>query len=390
MEGSVVRVTLSLIGPGILTVFAAAFSAAWLIDRKSHYLLLLSGSCSLFAIGVIAQVVYWPRDTGLNAMVSGVFYTCAVVSAAQGILLRSSRSISGRFALSVTLSIMALLWYFFYVDRSLIARIYIQNFGYGAILIFTAGKLLRSRTARPVDNVLFWTLLLFGAHFFPRTMFTIGFSEPISPSAFADTVFWQALQLSLAVLGAALALAILSAAIVDIIGDLRNERDRDHLTNILNRRGFEAAISAIPPGITSHALILCDVDLFKSVNDEYGHDTGDAVLKRIASLLQKTARKHDIVGRLGGEEFAVYLTETTVVEAHDCAERFRKAIRSADFSDMLGSRRITVSFGVAVGSGEWVRMYKTADARLYEAKKKGRDQTVSVDHASSHILGAEQ
>ncbi|WP_249740955.1 GGDEF domain-containing protein, partial [Agrobacterium rubi] len=117
---------------------------------------------------------------------------------------------------------------------------------------------------------------------------------------------------------------------------------------------------------------------------------GDAVLKRIASVLQKTARKHDIVGRLGGEEFAVYLTDATVVEAHDCAERFRKAIRSADFSDMLGSRRITVSFGVAVGSGEWVRMYKTADARLYEAKKKGRDQTVSVDHASSHILGAEQ
>lgn len=390
MEGSVVRVTLSLIGPGILTVFAAAFSAAWLIDRKRHYLLLLSGSCSLFAIGVIAQVVYWPRDTGLNAMVSGAFYTCAVVSAAQGILLRSSRSISGRFALSVTLSIMALLWYFFYVDRSLIARIYIQNFGYGAILIFIAGKLLRTRTARPVDNVLFWTLLLFGAHFFPRTMVTIGFSEPISPSAFADTVFWQALQLSLAVLGAALALAILSAAIVDIIGDLRNERDRDHLTNILSRRGFEAAISAIPPGITSHALILCDVDLFKSVNDEYGHDTGAAVLKRIASVLQKTARKHDIVGRLGGEEFAVYLTETTVVEAHDCAERFRKSIRSADFSDMLGSRRVTVSLGVAVGSGEWVSMYKTADARLYEAKKKGRDQTVSVNHASSHVSDADQ
>ncbi|WP_312807472.1 GGDEF domain-containing protein [Agrobacterium cavarae] len=390
MEGSVVRVTLSLIGPGILTVFAAAFSAAWLIDRKRHYLLLLSGSCSLFVIGVVAQVVYWPRDTGLNAMLSGAFYTCAVMLAVQGILLRSSRSIGGGFAVSVTLSIMALLWYFFYVDRSLIARIYIQNFGYGAILIFAAGKLLRSRTARSVDKILFWTLLLFGAQFFPRTMFTIGFSEPISPSAFADTVFWQALQLSLAVLGAALALAILSASVIDIISDLKNERDRDHLTNLLNRRGFEAAISDISLGTTSHALILCDVDWFKSINDEYGHDMGDAVLKLIASVLQKTARKHDIVGRLGGEEFAVDLADATLVEAHDCAERFRKAIRSADFSNILGSRRLTASFGVAVGSGEWVSMYKTADTRLYDAKKKGRDQTVSVDHASSHISGADQ
>jgi len=376
LEGSVVRVTLSLVGPGIITIFVVPFIAAWLLDRKKIYLLMLSGSCVLFAIGAIMQVLYWPRDTGLNALTSAAFYTVAVLSAVEGILRRSNQSIGKPLMVTTIVLIIGLLWYFFYVDRNLLARIYVQNFGYGAVFLFAAWKLSRNRTKRITDDVLFWTLLLFGAQFFPRTLLTAGVTDPITPMAFADTVFWQALQLSVAVLGVALALAVLSAAVTDMIGDLTNERDRDYLTGLLNRRGFEAAIKTKGAEKAPCALIVCDVDWFKSINDEFGHLAGDAVLKRIASVLSKAARRQDIVGRLGGEEFAVYLRDVSPDDAYDCAERLRIAVRSTDFSDILGSRHLTASFGVAAGKADWSHMYKMADAFLYEAKESGRNQTI--------------
>ena len=85
-EGTVVRVTLSLIGPGIMLVFGLAFAGAWAVDRRRPYLLLLALTCLLFTLGAVSQVVYWPSSTGLNAMVSGALYTAAVLLAAQGIL----------------------------------------------------------------------------------------------------------------------------------------------------------------------------------------------------------------------------------------------------------------------------------------------------------------
>ena len=381
MTGSVVRVTLSLIGPGIIGVFGFAFLAAWSYDRRRPYLGLLAAACALFAFGASSQILYVPRDTGLNAMVSGALYTCAVIAAVEGVLIRSGRA----FGLWIDLAIFAVfsvaLYYFFYVDRSLLARIYVQNFGYGFLLCAAALRLSHLRSGRPVDRILFWTLFLFGLHFFPRTVFTVGVSPPVGELAFADSVFWQTLQLSLAVLGAALAMAILAAAVSDIVDDLRRERDLDHLTGLLNRRGFEAEIEApmrhAPEGAS---LILCDVDHFKSINDTFGHDVGDVVLKEIGAILRRTARKGDLVGRLGGEEFAVFLPDASLADAYECAERLRQAIAKGRIPG-LDDRSITASFGVATirEAGDWTALYKMADGRLYQAKAAGRDRTIGRD-----------
>lgn len=381
MDGSVVRVSLSLIGPGVLAVFGIAFMAAWLYDRQRQYLCLLAAACALFAAGACAQIFYWPRDTGLNAMVSGCLYTSAVIIAVEGVLARSHRA----FGLPIDIAIFAIfaasLWFFFYVDRSLVMRIYIQNFGYGMLLTIGALRLLHLRKGRPVDRVLFWILLAFGLHFFPRTILTVGLSPPMGERAFANSVFWQTLQLSLAVLGAGLAMAILAASVSDVLHDLRRERDIDHLTGILNRRGFEAEIGPPPPrGNHSASLVLCDVDHFKSINDSFGHHVGDVVLKEIGAILRKTARKGDIVGRLGGEEFAVYLPGTNGTVAHECAERLRRAIAAHPFP-AIADKDVTASFGSATSreAGDWETLYRLADERLYRAKRNGRNRTVSDD-----------
>src|SRR3954469_283063 len=290
MSGSIVRITLSLIGPGVLSVFGMAFAAAWLHDRSRRYLALLAAACAMFAIGATSQILYWPSDTGLNAMVSGAFYTAAIVTAVEGILLRSRRNFGIYTDLAVFAAFTGLIWYFFYIDRNLIARIYIQNFGYGFLLAAAAMRLRHLRKRRPVDRILFWTLLAFGLHFFPRTVFTVGLSPPRGELAFANSIFWQTLQLSLAVFGSGLAMAVLAAAISDFIDDIRRERDHDHLAGLFNRRGFEAGISPLLLEDSANAsLILCDVDHFKAVNDRFGHQVGDIVLKEIGTVLRTGA-----------------------------------------------------------------------------------------------------
>jgi diguanylate cyclase (GGDEF)-like protein len=378
MQGSVVRVTLSMIGPGIISVFGCAFLAAWIYDRQRPHLGFLAAACALFAFGASSQIIYWPRETGMNAMVSGALYTSAVIAAVEGVMARSNRAFGIWIDLAILAAFSLALWYFFYIDRSLIARIYVQNFGYGLLLCAAALRLSKLRSGRLVDQILFWALLLFGVQFFPRTVFTVGTSPPTGELAFADSVFWQTLQLSLAVLGSTLAMAILAASVSDLMDDLRRERDLDHLTGLLNRRGFEAEIATTMRRAPDRAsLILCDVDHFKSINDTFGHAVGDLVLKQIAAILRTTARKGDRVGRLGGEEFAVFLPEASSSDAYECAERLRQAIANGRFPG-LDQRSATASFGVAtmLEAGNWSNLYEMADRRLYRAKAAGRNQTI--------------
>jgi diguanylate cyclase (GGDEF)-like protein len=381
MNGVIVRTTLQLITPGILFVFGAAFVCAWLVEKKRNYLLLLAGACVLFALGAMSQILGWPPGAGPNAIVSGALYTSAVIAAVEGILVRSGKGLGPVIDMAILAGFVLLLAYFFYIDRSLIARVYIQNFGYGLLMLIAAGRLTALARGPYVDRALFWVLLLFGLHFFPRTLLTVGFSAPVDRTAFSNSMFWQALQLSLAVLGAGLALAILAAAVSDMIDDLRRERDLDLLTGILNRRGFQERVSAHlrKHGPSRAALALCDIDNFKSINDTLGHDVGDDVLGEVGRMLRNASRKRDIVGRLGGEEFAVFLPDTDEQEAVDYAERLRIAIEQNSFAVPGGARQVTASFGVGTlqPGDSWPSLYKRVDGRLYEAKRTGRNRTIS-------------
>jgi diguanylate cyclase (GGDEF)-like protein len=381
MNEAVVRVTLSLIGPAILLVFALAYAGAWAMDRGRIYLLLLAMACLLFTLGAVSQVLYWPSATGLNALVSGGLYTAAVLLAAQGILVRSERAFPWAFYPALLFGFVALLGYFFYVERSLLARVYIQNFGYGLILLAAALRLRTGASRRHVDRILFWVLLAFALHFFPRTLLTIGFSAPAGERAFANSIFWQTLQLSLAVLGVSLALAIFVAAFSDLLEDARRERNTDELTGLLNRRGFEEAVAATLAGsVNSGSLVLCDVDHFKRVNDTHGHDAGDAVLKAVGRLLRDAARKEDIVGRFGGEEFLIFLPVTDLTQATQCAERVRNVVAGHRFPFISDGEIITASFGIAtLAPGEsWESLFKRADTCLYAAKRAGRNCSIAA------------
>ncbi|MDO8188156.1 GGDEF domain-containing protein [Conexibacter sp. JD483] len=151
----------------------------------------------------------------------------------------------------------------------------------------------------------------------------------------------------------------------------------DALTGLRNRRGLDALIAA-QPGV---ALLLCDLDHFKRVNDDHGHDAGDRVLERFGELLREHAREQDVPIRLGGEEFLVVLPNTDHAGALAAAERLRAATTASLAGLVPGG--VTVSIGVALdGSGtlDARRLLDRADRGLYLAKQRGRNQTaIAID-----------
>ncbi len=161
----------------------------------------------------------------------------------------------------------------------------------------------------------------------------------------------------------------------------------DGLTGLANRRHLEERMHEMWEHAARLneplAVIMCDIDKFKSVNDTYGHQAGDAVLKQFAEVLKQEAREIDRVGRYGGEEFIVLLPGTVLDSAVTFAERVRNAIEERTFTFDGGSLKRTVSIGVAAWPHPRVRtcedLVKFADDALYVAKETGRNRVVRFD-----------
>lgn len=180
-----------------------------------------------------------------------------------------------------------------------------------------------------------------------------------------------------------------------ILEELRHLATVDGLTGLFNRRHFlelcERELQRARRYRLDVALLMLDADLFKTINDTYGHDVGDEVLQVIARLCQHQMRDADIVGRLGGEEFAILLPQTGLPDALGVAERLRKVIAQTT-QPLLDGRmlRFTVSIGVGAGAAQTItlqKLLKIADRALYTAKRRGRNQVVSYqDVAESEMV----
>lgn len=155
----------------------------------------------------------------------------------------------------------------------------------------------------------------------------------------------------------------------------------DELTGLNNRRAFlEQGTHLLNQAMRfKHptSLIMLDVDHFKRINDTYGHAIGDDALKSLAEILRRMVRKVDVVGRIGGEEFALILPETNMADAATFAERLRVLISNASLATHQGELRMTASFGIAPydhGGMSLDKLISKADEALYRAKENGRDR----------------
>jgi two-component system cell cycle response regulator len=156
----------------------------------------------------------------------------------------------------------------------------------------------------------------------------------------------------------------------------------DPLTGLPNRRAIEDWATRQLSGAQrygfSFLVVLADLDHFKAVNDTYGHDRGDSVLKKFSEILKTNSRRSDICGRIGGEEFLFILTHTTQENARMVIERIRRQLEATKFDFDGGSFTVTASFGLAGFEGrqpaDFNQLVIQADAALYAAKRTGRNR----------------
>lgn len=160
----------------------------------------------------------------------------------------------------------------------------------------------------------------------------------------------------------------------------------DPLTKLSNRRflmkTLEKELQRCERSQKSLALIMVDIDHFKSINDSYGHQQGDIVLKTLANQMKARLRDYDLAARFGGEEFALVLPETSLADAIRVADRLRTAVKDLRFTGEFAEIRLTISLGVATYPHNKIRtvddLIREADRALYNAKEKGRNRVETI------------
>jgi len=193
--------------------------------------------------------------------------------------------------------------------------------------------------------------------------------------------FTTAVRLGGGILEARLARAI--NRIAEAMADTHDRATVDRLTNVFNRQALLSELFAEVERAARYDRPLCvafvDIDHFKLVNDNYGHESGDQVLRGVARILAGNLRSSDIIGRYGGEEFMLILTETNVEEGTILCEKLRTLVERETFAvDGNPSLSVTISIGIVGGVGQQLRMetlVRDADAAMYSAKSLGRNQT---------------
>lgn len=173
---------------------------------------------------------------------------------------------------------------------------------------------------------------------------------------------------------------------LDLIDKLAQQANHDDLTGLANRRFLmQQARLELARAIRYQyplSLLMLDIDHFKKVNDQHGHLSGDMVLKQLGQELKLFLREHDLVGRIGGEEFVMLLPETSLDEATAIAERLRQSVEKLTLS-ILNEQAITITVSIGVASAmeeeqTLDNIWQTADERLYQAKTSGRNRVITA------------
>ncbi len=201
-------------------------------------------------------------------------------------------------------------------------------------------------------------------------------------AAKAAGTFGGSVRPTLEVLANQLAVALANA---DAVRRLEAMATTDGLTGCLNKRAFleelDRKLRAAQRFGTQLSLLVTDIDHFKSVNDTYGHATGDVVIKELGALLRRAKRETDVVARFGGEEFCVLCEQTDTAGAVLLAERIREELGATVFPTEHGELQVTCSLGVATfpnHAGSAAELFEVTDKALYAAKHGGRNQVVSL------------
>jgi diguanylate cyclase (GGDEF)-like protein len=378
----------------IAALFALAFFLVAATNRTD-------GTPRWFALAYCFGLLYIGAEIILPVQVNAqltytagfAFFLGAVSSITIGIASRYRQPIPwALIGVTAVLSITSN-WLAYDIGRDSIIRMLAYQLPYAVLQAVAALLVWRSRRRQPMDVSLLVLFSLSVLQFLTKPLvaqWTGGVGD-FAQSYIATTYALYSQSLG-AILQVALGLLTLLMLVRDMLVEATARSETDPLSSLLNRRGFEdRAVAALTHAMQTGvpiALVTSDLDSFKSINDNFGHDTGDQVIIAFAGLLAHDPPGKAIVSRMGGEEFAVLLPGTNLAAARLYAESLRTGFGTMALSGLPAHMRVTASFGVAEFDGResLSDLRRRADAALYVSKRGGRDRvSVAADPESDQM-----
>lgn len=365
----------------IAALFALAFFLVGVSNRADRAAPCFAAAY-LFGMAYIATEFALPFDRHLQlAYTAGfAFFLGAVLAVTYGVARRYGVGLNWMAMAALAVVSVAANWYAYLLEHDSVLRNLVYQTPYAILQGIAAWIIFTSRRRQPIDIGLTALFVLSATQFVskPFAALLLGGSGESSRAYLATTYALYSQSLG-AMRQVATGLLMLTLLVRDMLVEITARSETDPLSAVYNRRGFEERSAPQMQNANLRAvLVLADLDAFKSINDSYGHDTGDQVIVAFARLLRDTAPRNAIVGRLGGEEFAMLLPDANIATARLLAESLRVSFLSLHIPELPPHVRCTASFGVAERvPGEGLsELRRRADAALYTAKRTGRDRVI--------------
>jgi diguanylate cyclase (GGDEF)-like protein len=356
---------------------AGLLGICWLFLRHQKFLLWQCCSYAFLTIPLGFQTIARPAVLNQYALITGTLYLLGAWFLTKSWTERWRVAAQPKAALIISIATAAAIYHFSQNVPSLWARLYILSAGTGLIMLIPIVATIRA--ARPkdwLDQILLVVSLVFMGFTFTRPLLISWFNFK-DPAEYTDSAYWLLSSMSILIFALIFTVVTVLIAIQETVTELRYERDHDVLTKALNRRAFHESARKVIGDKRCHpiAVLSCDIDHFKRINDTWGHDQGDKTLQAVSLCLQRNVREHDLVARMGGEEFVLLLTRIDLHGAEHIAQRIQQELKS-DGSVLPPGFFLTLSFGItAVKYAEhFQHALKEADELLYSAKNAGRDR----------------
>lgn len=366
----------------VAALFAASYLALALLHRSSTAPLWFAAS---FAAVVLAPLALLAQSyTGWVLLFAPVIYlsfgACLILMVpGLAVLYRKPipwRLVSGLGILMIACAALAL-------QMTVNTTVRVVSYQLPFVLATAAScwVVLRDSPRRMRDLLLAGLFALLCLHVPLKAALAISLRTGPHQTNYMDTPFAVVAQISTGILMIATGFLMLVISVIELVRETQEVADTDALSGLLNRRGFEQRASDLvhgQAGAAPFALLLIDIDHFKAINDTFGHGVGDLTIRGFGGMLQHSLPQSALIGRVGGEEFAILLERASPEMARLQAESVRLAIIGHDAPDVPP---FTVSIGVAMASrAEPLQAtFARADAALYEAKRSGRNRVCSAE-----------
>ncbi len=366
----------SLLIPIFLLTISTCIVGVRLRQKISSYLLWFAVAIASTVLLQFFQLIVIPNDFLMWAPLSCLLFLVCITLTTYAIFLRLNIEMHwGYIALTIVFTFLGIC-YFAYVQPNLVARLSLAAIGSFVISMNNLKGFISCPPRHFFDRLLKLSLVLVIACIILRALFLIFLYQHTQWLNHVNFI-WASTQFITLFFSITIFTLLCGCSIHDSILTLERERNIDPLTGLLNRRALGECLQRLfsTPSQFQHALLLCDVDFFKKINDQYGHEVGDLALKHVSQLLTQFVRYNDEIARIGGEEFQIVLINVEPHQALRMSEHIRQAIQNHPLMVDGKSLEITLSIGLSYfnTAEEYATANKQADALLYQAKNFGRN-----------------